>query len=237
MEPKPAQASSRDPRAARADRSVDRRERKRTRTKLMLQTEALKLFDRQGYETTTIEDIADAAAVSPRTFFRYFPTKEDVVLWDEYGIDAAAEFLHARAKDAPIAELVWAFIREGMVGLQRRDRDRLLARTRLIFTVPALQARVWDQHALTAALASVAPRLGISPNDLRLHVLIWSLTAAAVVAADRWQQDDGSSDLVALFDQAVAALAEGMQQLQPAQRARGPDGSEPTASAAPPAGG
>jgi hypothetical protein len=79
--------------------------------------------------------------------------------------------------------------------------------------------------------------LGISPNDLRLHVLIWSLTAAAVVAADRWQQDDGSSDLVALFDQAVAALAEGMQQLQPAQRARGPDGPEPTASAAPPAGG
>jgi AcrR family transcriptional regulator len=237
MEPKPDEASSRDPRAASPDRSVDRRERKRTRTKLMLQTEALKLFDRQGYETTTIEDIADAAAVSPRTFFRYFPTKEDVVLWDEYGIDAAAEFLHARAKDAPIAELVWAFIREGMVGLQRRDRDRLLARTRLIFTVPALQARVWDQHALTAALASVAPRLGISPNDLRLHVLIWSLTAAAVVAADRWQQDDGSSDLVALFDQAVAALAEGMQQLQPAQRARGPDGPEPTASAAPPAGG
>ena len=41
----------------------------------MLQTEALKLFDRQGYQTTTIEDIADAAAISPRTFFRYFPTK------------------------------------------------------------------------------------------------------------------------------------------------------------------
>jgi AcrR family transcriptional regulator len=203
----------------------------------MLQTEALKLFDEQGYQTTTVEDIADAAAISPRTFFRYFPTKEDVVLWDEYGIDAAEEFLQARAKDAPIAELVRAFIREGMVGLQRRDRDRLLARTRLIFTVPALQARVWDQQAVTAALASVAPRLGISPNDLRLHVLIWSLTAAAVVAADRWQQDDGSSDLVALFDQAVAALAEGMQQLQPAQRARGPDGSEPTAPAAPPADG
>jgi AcrR family transcriptional regulator len=193
----------------------------------MLQTEALKLFDRQGYQATTIEDIADAAAISPRTFFRYFPTKEDVVLWDEYGIDAAEEFLQARTKDAPIAELVWAFIREGMVGLQRRDPDRLLARTRLIFTVPALQARVWDQHALTAALASVAPRLGISPNDLHLHVLIWSLTAAAVVAADRWQQDDGNSDLVALFDQAVAALAEGMQQLQPAQRARARMDPEP----------
>jgi AcrR family transcriptional regulator len=66
------------------ERSYDLRERKRTRTRLAIQADAIRLFAEKGYENTTVEDIAYAAAISPRTFFRYFPTKEDVVLWDEY---------------------------------------------------------------------------------------------------------------------------------------------------------
>jgi AcrR family transcriptional regulator len=60
------------------------RERKRQRTLSEIQRVALDLFGRQGYEATTIEQIAEEAEVSPSTVFRYFPTKEDLVLNDEY---------------------------------------------------------------------------------------------------------------------------------------------------------
>jgi AcrR family transcriptional regulator len=58
------------------------RERKKAKTRAALQEHALRLFREQGYEATTVDEIADAAEVSPSTFFRYFPTKEDVVLYD-----------------------------------------------------------------------------------------------------------------------------------------------------------
>jgi AcrR family transcriptional regulator len=60
------------------------RERKKQKTKASIQREALRLFKKHGYDETTIEDIADAAEISPSTFFNYFPTKEDVVIYDEY---------------------------------------------------------------------------------------------------------------------------------------------------------
>src|SRR6266498_3915695 len=86
-----------------AARPASLRDRKRARIKRMLQAEALRLFAEKGYEGTTVEDIADAAAISPRTFFRYFPSKEDVVVWDEYD-PLALELLESRADDEPLAE-------------------------------------------------------------------------------------------------------------------------------------
>src|SRR4249920_2154990 len=106
-------------------RSYDLRERKRIRTRLMIQTEALRLFTEQGYAQTTVEEIADAAAISPRTFFRYFPTKEDVVLWDEYD-PQVGELFAARPDDEPVAESFRTIMRETLAGLLRRDPDQLL---------------------------------------------------------------------------------------------------------------
>src|SRR5262245_6679733 len=202
---------------ARIRRSLDRRERKRTRTRLMIQAEAFRLFAERGYTETTVEQIADAAAISPRTFFRYFPTKEDVVLWDEYD-PLALELLESRPTDEPPAESMRAIIRHTLTGLLQRDREQLLARIRLTRYVPELRARFLDTTASGhEMLAEVfAKHRGLAATDvLQLRVTAGALVAAVTVALDEWERDDGKSDLLTLVDEAFEALAAGARGLQP----------------------
>jgi AcrR family transcriptional regulator len=215
------ETGSEDGKKPRAERSFDLRERKRTRTRLMIQTEALRLFAEKGYAQTTVEEIADAAAISPRTFFRYFPSKEDVVMWDEYD-PLALELLEARPADEPLAESFRAVIRESLAGLLRNDPERLLDRIRLFATVPELRARFLDEQ--TQGIEQVARFLetkrGTLGDELRLQVVGAALLAAVSVALDRWQKDDGKSDLLALLDRATDALAEGALELRPPEARR-----------------
>jgi AcrR family transcriptional regulator len=189
-------------------RSYDLRERKRTRTRLMIQTEALRLFAEQGFAQTTIEEIADAAAISPRTFFRYFPSKEDVVLWDEYD-PLALDLLGARPVEEPFAEAFRAVLREMLGGLYRHDPERLRARIQLAFTVPEVRARFLDAqtHGIEELVEWVAESRGARVDDLSLRIAGSALLAAVWVAFDVWQRDGGETDLLALFDQTSDALA------------------------------
>jgi AcrR family transcriptional regulator len=199
----------------RVARSFDLRERKRTRTRLMIQTEALRLFNENGYPQTTVEEIADAAAISPRTFFRYFPSKEDVVMWDEYD-PLALELLQGRPDDEPLAESFRAVIRESLGGLVQNDPERLLSRIRLTATVPELRARFLDEQ--TRGLEHIgnffATKRARPVDELSLQVVGSALLAAVTVALDRWQQDEGKSDLLALLDRATDALSEGVRELR-----------------------
>src|SRR2546425_5565213 len=87
------------------------RERKKQKTRESTQRAALRLFVKQGYEETTIEQIAAAAEISPSTFFNYFPTKEDVVLFDAYDPRAIRMFLE-RPKDEPLNVVVRRVLEE-----------------------------------------------------------------------------------------------------------------------------
>src|SRR6202050_991002 len=81
------------------------RERKKARTRASLREHALRLFRDQGYTATTVEQIAAAAEVSPSTFFRYFPTKEDLVLQDDMDTRMAEAFARQPPELAPVAAL------------------------------------------------------------------------------------------------------------------------------------
>jgi AcrR family transcriptional regulator len=208
------ETGSKGPKQSADARSFDLRERKRTRTRLMIQSEALRLFREKGYAQTTVEEIADAAAISPRTFFRYFPSKEDVVIWDEYD-PLALDLLESRPDQEPLAESFRAVIRESLGGLYRRDPDRLLDRARLSVTVPELRARFLDEqtHGIDLLAPLLARKRGASTDDLVLRVIGGALLAAVWVAVDLWQRSDGKSDLLALLDQATDTLAEGLSEL------------------------
>src|SRR5512132_348167 len=201
--------------------SFDLRERKRTRTRLMIQTEALRLFEEKGYAQTTVDEIADRAAISPRTFFRYFPTKEDVVIWDEYD-PLVLDLLDSRPDDEPVAETLRWVIRESLSGLYQRDPERLLARVRLASTVPELRARFVDErtHGVELLAPLLASKRGSRTDDLSVQVIGSALLAAVSAALDRWQESGGKSDLVDLLDQATDALVEGVRDLRPSPQAR-----------------
>lgn len=212
--------NSNDPEPNSASASSDLRRRKRVRTKQMVQKEALRLFADKGYAQTTVDDIAHAAAMSPRTFFRYFPSKEDVVLWDEYDERPMQEVLPIRPGEDPLAQLILR-VREIFADIYHKDPELLLARTKLSFAVPEIRA-----HFLNAQLTLMGPyfqqvsdHVGARRDDLRLPVTLAALYSAMLLAVERWQRNDGREDLLRLFDDAIAALAAGATDLRDTVRA------------------
>jgi AcrR family transcriptional regulator len=176
-----------------------------------IQGHALRLFASHGYADTTIDQIAEASDISPRTFFRYFPSKEDVVLWDEY--DAViGDLLAERPADEPIGETLRVVTRTAIEGLYRHDPERLLARNKLLFSEPVLRARFLGlaRDGVEQLAGPFAASRGLAPDDLVLPVTVTALIEAIIWASDRWQASDGKLDLLTLVDAATDALVEGV---------------------------
>jgi AcrR family transcriptional regulator len=155
--------------------AVSLRERKKARTRASLREHALRLFREQGYQRTTVEQIAAAAEVSPSTFFRYFPTKEDLVLQDDMDTRLVEAFERQPPGLSPIAALRGA-IREGLGSYNQSDLDIVRETTNLTMTVPEVRARAMDEFARTIAVISeaVAKRAGRPADDLAVRTLAGS---------------------------------------------------------------
>jgi AcrR family transcriptional regulator len=184
------------------------RERKRARTRAALIAAALELFERQGYEATTIGEIAAAADVSPRTFFRYFATKEEVALGDDVG-PAILGLLGARPADESILESVRHVVTDSLALVSAEDRDALLARLRIVYRTPSLRSRRWEFQLEMGRIsgAILAARRGLPPDDLGSRVTAAAVFTAIEVAMDDWQQHDGRDELGAVIDAAVDHLS------------------------------
>lgn len=186
-------------------------------TRAAIQEQALRLFLAKGYSHTTVEEIAAAAGVSHMTFFRYFPTKEDVVLSDEY--DALiAEQISARPADEPVIEKIRHALRQGLDLIYAANRDLLLTRTRLILTTPALRARLWEQQHATERLIASALAGSYAGHgkpeeitdemtcNLDARVIAGACLAAITVAVAVWAESNGAHELPDMIDQALTVL-------------------------------
>lgn len=181
------------------------RERKRERTREAIQREALRLIEARGYEAMTCEQIAAAAEVSPATLFRYFATKEDIVLQDGYD-PLIAEAVRTRpAQEDPLTAVRRGFA-DTFADVYRGDLEVIRQRTALILSVPALRARSREQQeSLVSHLAeALAERAGPSAGSLDIEVAAAVCAAAVSTAVERWAHDGG--DLPALVEAAFAAL-------------------------------
>lgn len=190
---------------------VGLRERKKLKTRLAIQEHALRLFREQGYQQTTIEQIADAAEVSPSTFFRYFPTKEDVVLFDAVDPWLVEAFQRQPPELSPIAALRNA-IHEVFESMPRSLVEDQRQRGLLVYHEPDLQA-AWVADLLrTAALMAtlLADRVGRHPNDLRIRIYTGALMGA-MMAAMLPAMAGSAADFVADLDVALDLLEGGLQ--------------------------
>jgi len=189
------------------------RERKKARTRRALQDAALDLFRHNGFEHTTVEQIAEACEVSPRTFFRYFATKEEALFGDSG--EKLATFvaaLEARPADEPPLRSLRAAA-QTLVTMQEGQRDRLKARKQVIAATPTLRARgaerqdEWNDAAVQILSRHRGGPAG-TPAPLEIRLVVTASTAAIHAAVQTWL-DEPSSDLAALVDVAFDRLAAG----------------------------
>ena len=186
----------------------DWRQRKKTATRDRIRACALRLFREQGYDATTVEQIAAAAGVSHMTFFRYFPAKEDVALSDSYD-PLIAELIEQTPVTQPIIQRIRTVLVQGLRQVYDADRDTMLAQNKLIVSTPALRERLWASQIATQQLILQALSNGEPgpDTDFQAKVTVAACLAAATTAVLTWTENDGVPELPDLIEQAFDTLA------------------------------
>jgi AcrR family transcriptional regulator len=184
------------------------REQRKARTRRDIQEHALRLFLANGYDATTVEQIASAAGVSHMTFFRYFPSKEAVVEHDDYD-PILAEQIRARPREETPMTALRNAVMGVMVAAYETDREALLIRSRLIFTTPALRVRQWRMGESNEKLfaEALADQQGTEVT-FELRVLAAAVLGAFWLAISTWVDGDGDVPLPALVERAFDALTD-----------------------------
>jgi AcrR family transcriptional regulator len=182
------------------------RERKKRATRAQLEEAAFSLFSERGYDATTVDEIADAAQVSPRTFFRYFATKEAVVFRDNDG--ALGELRAAVQRGAGDQRAALSAALVSFSEFLESHREDVLSRRRLVSKNPSLHSRMLqEEHDWTQAIAvALAQRADRDAPNFDEQVLAGCAISVLSSSLQEWSYLDGSEPLPTLTRRALDAV-------------------------------
>jgi len=189
------------------------REATRRAVRAEISNAAMALFMEHGFEETTVEQVAAAVGMSGRSVFRYFATKEDIVVG---AIEQVGHDLAAALRSRPSGEPAWEALRRAFdepLRALENDGGIALARSTLLATTPSLRAAQQQKHAQWNDL--LAPALTgrltgpETSREYRAHAMVAAALACLDTAVDQWTKSEGRQSLEELLDTAIAAVTGG----------------------------
>lgn len=191
-------------------------ERRRDHVAADIRRIALELFDERGFDEVSVQDIAASAGMSSRTFFRYFASKDDVLLDYQRGLQAR---LLKALRDRPAGEPAVAALRNAFVEtstVNPEEHDAVVQRARVLAAAPTLRARAHGERAGEhAALGELlAARLALTDASDSLPIIVAAaMSAAAVAAWDDWVSKGGDGNPGEAIGAALDLLTRGLHEL------------------------
>ncbi|WSJ91142.1 TetR family transcriptional regulator [Streptomyces sp. NBC_01304] len=189
------------------------RERKKIATRVAIRRSTYRLIAEQGWDATTIEQIAAGAEVSPSTVFRYFPAKEDIVLTDEYDPIMLA-VLGSRPLDEPPLESIRYVMVIALNAMMEvpDERAEMIQRTKLMVEVPAIRAHMTETMSATSRLlaGALAERGGRAADDLEVRIFTAAVLGALREVTIVWGEGGFEEDVVGLVNRALDMFTQGL---------------------------
>ncbi len=188
------------------------REVKQLKAKRTIQQAAITLFAEQGFGHTTVEQIAGSAEISPATFFRYFGSKEAVVMYDSLD-PIIMEAFRLQPKNVKAIPALRAAVRDVFSHLTPHQYELEMQRFTLVRSIPELQAKILDEMARSIDLFAdlIAERSGKSPDDLPVRNLAGAIIGAGMAALLHSYKHQRTTDSIQTFDAALAQLEKGLE--------------------------
>lgn len=186
------------------------RERKRLMAMRRIQSVALELFEAHGFDVVTVEQIAASADASPSSVYRWFGTKEQLVIWDEYDPTALVA-IQAELEHAAPLEAVRRVVQATVIAAFTADTERIMRRLRIAFTNPSVEAAsALQTYEMATLIAHVlADRLDREVHSLDVQVFSHAFAGGIFGALRHWHDSGFTTPITEVFEAPLALLEEG----------------------------
>ena len=194
--------------------AIGLRERKKARTRATIRSEAIRLFSEQGFAATTVEQIAEAADISASTFFRYFPTKEAVIVTDDYDPLVFQEFRNQPADLHPVRAFRNA-VQVVFTQITPAAMEQEQLRQKLLQTVPELRSAMLDEFGVSIRILAdlIGGHIGRTADDPRVRALAGAVIGVVLSVTLKYWNEPGPEDFDDMWadvDSALALLEQGL---------------------------